>query len=110
MKWHLVFLLFCVSITGKAQSSSAVPPVRGYIFYGSPTRYASLDDTVTTRSTTTRPIIPPGGHAFLVKRLNRHWFSMSFNPTGTPPYFYLSNTAFYESSPYHPRPTNSSWH
>ena len=105
MKWPLFLLLFCVSIVSIAQSASAVPPVRGYIFYGSPTRYASLADTVTKRSTTTRPIIPPGGHAFLVKRFNRHWFVMSFNPAGTPPFFYVSNTAFYESSPYAPAPT-----
>jgi hypothetical protein len=109
MKWHLVFLLFCVSTISSAQSSSALPPVRGYVFYGSPTRYANLADTVTTRSTTTRPVIPPGGHAFLVKRLSRHWLIMSFNSDGTPPYFYLSNTAFHESSPYHITPTNSSW-
>jgi hypothetical protein len=109
MKWPLVFLLCCVHGISREQSSSAVPPVRGYIFYGSPTRYASLADTLTTRSTTTRPIIPPGGHAFLVKRLNRHWFIMSFNPKGTPPYFYVSNTAFYESAPYRPSPTTSAW-
>lgn len=50
MKWHLLLVFFCVGLTSRAQSSSPTHLVRGYVFYGSPTRYASLADTATPQT------------------------------------------------------------
>lgn len=109
MKWLLTTSLLLASFIGRAQSFSALPPVRGYTFYGSPLLYTSLADTA-RRQTLSSRMISPGGHAYVIKRFNSHWYIVSLNHKGTIPYYYLHRSSFIESAPFKAPTADSAWH